>query len=63
MKFNKTSLEYPATLAGFPPPLVQDGIWVWVWRGGKTISWGQEWRPELVPGQAPVVTRLVQRTD
>lgn len=33
----------PAILAGFPPPLVQDGIWVWVWGGGKTISWGQEW--------------------
>ena len=28
-KFNITSLEYPAILSDFPPPLVQDGIWVW----------------------------------
>lgn len=42
MKFDITSLEYPAILTGFPPPQVQDGIWVWGW-GGKMISWGQEW--------------------
>ena len=29
MKFVITSLEYPAILPDFPPPLVQDGIWVW----------------------------------
>lgn len=28
MKFVITSLEYPAILPDFPPPLVQDGIWV-----------------------------------
>ena len=28
-KFNIASLEYPAILSDFPPPLVQDGIWVW----------------------------------